>query len=213
VFTRQRLRALGCMAALTLAGTAAATATSTAPAGASPTRIVRRLAYVGTIPKSVQQEIATVHKAADLAHVSAAARRVIQQPAIEVIESGKATDSPTTLAVGRGKLGKGCWQAWVSRKRENTLGWVLMSVKTAVRNVCSNGTRFTATPRTERTIRSRWGWTLCDVDDAFGGYRSRTHYAATANVNFGLAGSCATAPKVVHSEMQVYANGRYSWST
>src|SRR4051794_5106182 len=109
------VRVLGCtlaLGAMVMVDTVAAGAASVpVPSGSSPSssqRVVRRLAYVGTIPKSVQREIDTVKTVADLARVSPAARKIIQLPAIEVIESGKASDAPMTYATGSGKAGRGC---------------------------------------------------------------------------------------------------------
>jgi hypothetical protein len=183
-----------------------------AASAATTEREVRQLATV-KIPPDVQREIDTVRSVADLARISPAARKVIQAPAVDVIEAGKSADP--RLASGRGKAGPGCYQAWVSHKRQNVLGWVLMSSKTTVRSWCTNGTVITSQPTVQRVIRARWGYELCGTFNTYEKFMSpgRVRYGATGTAEFALAGQCDMNPKLIRSTINVYGNAIFTWRT
>jgi hypothetical protein len=193
-------------------GVGATPASAATSAPASTTREVRPLEYVGTIPKAVQREIATVDSVDDLARISPAARKVIQTPAIELIESGKASDARATYASGSGITPAGCNIVWVSRKRLNVIGWVLMSAKTTVYNWCHNAHVITSTPTVQRSMRAGWGFGRCGWDNAYSGWRrDRVRFAAAGDAQFALNGVCTGRIREIHSELQIYGSGNYSW--
>jgi hypothetical protein len=189
-------------------------ATAASPAATSTTKVVRRLARTQAIPPAVQREIDTVHSVEDLLRVSAAARKVVQTPVVELIETGK-TKVPATLTTGAGKIGKGCYEVWVSHKRKNALGWVLMSAKTTVGNWCIDGANMKRWPTPRRTLSARWGWQACGWDRVFDGWtRGVARWASGADARFSLTASCSAAGwTTVHSEVQLYGNGKYTWRT
>jgi hypothetical protein len=207
VTMRRIASALGCAVALSVV-----VGDMPAASAAAVEREVRVLATV-KIPPEVRREIDTVDSVDDLARVSPAARKIIQAPAVEVIEAGKAVDP--RLASGSGKAGPGCYQAWVSRKRQNVLGWVLMSSKTTVRQWCNNGTVITSQPTVQRTIRARWGYQLCGTFNTYERFfgAGRVRYGATGTAEFALTGQCDTQPKLIRNTINVYGNAMYLWRT
>jgi hypothetical protein len=215
---RTTLSVLGCTLVLigpvvvpVVAGTDSASAATAAPANE---RHVRALAAATNIPKSVQREIDSVDSVEDLARISPQARKIIQAPTVEVVEAGKATEAAGAYAAGTGKVGRACWRVWVSRKRQNQLGWVLMSAKTTVAQWCHNGTTIRSTPTVQRAMRGRWGYSFCAMRDAFAGFvNGRSRYHASADAAFVLGSGCRGTTKTIHSEMNVYGSGKYGWRT
>ncbi|MCU1426306.1 MAG: hypothetical protein JWL83_306 [Actinomycetia bacterium] len=198
-----------------LVGVIAMPAGAVAPASAATTRVgtsVRRLAVVGTITPAVEREVRSLRSVRDLVTLPASTRRMVTTPAVEVVSWQRVPIGAASYSSGNSKVGRGCFDAWVSRSRKNVFGWVLMTAKTTIHNWCNDGRRITSSPTVVRSVNGHWGWSGCSWNNSYQGWLSgRTRYGAGGYAQFAFGDTCFSAQMQLRNEVQVQGNGRYYW--
>jgi hypothetical protein len=196
--------AVAAAAAVVAVLTAAAAAVSAVPAAPA----------VAKVTAARWDEAQSISSLAELRDASAAARRLVTTPTVELVQGGRHV--PGTAAgdaAGPGKVKPGCYDVWLSTTKLNAFGWVLMYERTTIRNWCTDGVRITSQPTVQRTTQSYWGWTSCGLTNDFAGWlHASTRFGAGGDALFANGTSCSGAAAHLHHDVQVQGDGTYKWT-
>jgi hypothetical protein len=197
----RRMRGLvGCF----VAAAAVVSSTAAVAAGGSSVRQVSAATWT---------EAEAVSTMADLTAASERARSLVVTPTVEIVEARRRVPGQTAVAASSKKTRPGCYDVWLSTKRLNVFGDVLMSTTTMVRNWCHDGTRITSSPTVQRSVVARWGWSACGWDGEFAGWlHTATRYGAGGDALFAYGDSCASAQPQSHHDVQVHGDGTFQWN-